>query len=72
MAHSRCVISTRPPPLAPHPPDLIPFPPRPCAQLAGRSSEEARMRALRVDELGDDDAIKAKVGRSAAWLGLGG
>ena len=29
------------------------------------------MRALRVDDLGDDVAIKAKVGRSAAWLGLG-
>ena len=30
------------------------------------------MRPLRVDELGDDDAINRKVGRSAAWLGVRG
>jgi hypothetical protein len=53
----------RDPPPPPHPtPGPHPLPPRSCAQLAGRSSEEARMRALRVDELGNDDAIKAKVG----------
>ena len=51
-----------PSPLAPHPRTSSPFPPRPCAQLAGRSGEDAPMRPLRVDELGDDDAIKAKVG----------
>ena len=52
----------------PHPPPPRPHPlsRHPCAQLAGRSSEDARMRPLRVDELGDDDDIKAKVGRGAA------
>ena len=55
----------------PHPPPPRPHPlsRHPCAQLADRSSEDARMRPLRVDELGrDDDTIKAKVGRGAAWL----
>ena len=59
------------PPSLLHPPtpDLTPFPCHPCAQLADRSSEDARMRPLRVDELGrDDDMIKDKVGRGAAWL----
>ena len=45
-----------------HPPGPLTPPLGPCAQLADRISEDAPMRALRVDELGDDDAIKVKVG----------
>ena len=56
-----------PPPPPPAAPDLTPLL-APCAQLVHRSSEDVHMRPLRVDDLGDDDAIKKKVGCSAAWL----
>ena len=58
------------PPPPPAAPDLTPLL-APCAQLVHRSSEDVHMRPLRVDELGSDDVVKAKVDRSAAWLGLG-
>ena len=50
-----------PPPLPP--PVLTPFLVPRCAQLANCSNEDVRMRAIRVDELGNDDDIKTKVGR---------